>query len=214
MLTGPVTMVQWSFVREDIPRHEVADQVALALRDEVADLEQVAGLAIIQIDEPAFREGLPLRRAEWPAYLYWAVRAFRLAASGVAPATQIHTHMCYSEFGDIIEAIAALDADVISIEDARSDGAMLATLRDFRYPQQIGPGIYDVHSPNIPTIEQMVVKLRATLERLPAEQVWVNPDCGLKTRGYAEVVPSLRHMVAATNQVRAALAAASPSAQT
>ncbi len=207
MLTGPVTMVQWSFVREDVPRAQVADQIALAMRDEARDLEREAGLRVIQIDEPAFREGLPLRRADWPAYLAWAVRAFRLASAGVSPHVQIHTHMCYSEFGDIIEAIAALDADVLSIEDARSDGAMLRILRDFNYPQQIGPGVYDIHSPNVPTVAEIVAKLRATLQCLPPVQVWVNPDCGLKTRSYDEVVPALRNMVAAARQVRAELAA-------
>ena len=207
MLTGPVTMVQWSFVREDIPREQVAYQLGLAMRDEARDLETVVGLGIVQIDEPAFREGLPLRRTEWDSYLRWAVRAFRLATSGVSPHVQIHTHMCYSEFGDIINAIAALDADVISIEDARSDGAMLRTLRDFNYPQQIGPGVYDIHSPNIPSVDFIVGKLWATLACLSPEQVWVNPDCGLKTRSYAEVVPALRNMVAAARQVRAALEA-------
>jgi len=202
MLTGPVTILQWSFVREDVSREQVANQIALAIRDEARDLERDAGVAIVQIDEPAFREGLPLRRGDWPAYLRWAVRAFRLATSGVAPHTQIHTHMCYSEFGDIIESIAALDADVISIEDARSDGAMLRTLRDFRYPQQIGPGIYDIHSPNVPTVESLVARLQAVLDCLPAPQVWVNPDCGLKTRLYAEVVPALKHMVEAASRVR------------
>ncbi len=202
MLTGPVTMVQWSFVRDDLPRSEVAFQIALAIRDEAVALEQDAGLAVIQIDEPAFREGLPLRRADRDAYLAWAVRAFRLASAGVAPETQVHTHMCYSEFRDILAAIAALDADVLSIEDARSHGEMLAVLRDFQYPAGIGPGVYDVHSPNVPTVEAMAEKIRRTLELLPAAQVWVNPDCGLKTRRYEEVIPSLRGMVAAARTVR------------
>jgi 5-methyltetrahydropteroyltriglutamate--homocysteine methyltransferase len=204
-LTGPVTMAKWSFVREDLPREQVVEQVALAIRDEACDLETAAGLRAIQVDEPALREGLPLRRAGWPDYLRWAVRAFRLATAGISPHVQIHTHMCYSEFGDIIEAIAALDADVISIADARSDGALLRTLRAFRYPQQIGPGVYDVHSPNVPTVDFIVGKLWATLAILPADQVWVNPDCGLKTRGYAELVPALRNMVEAARQVRSAL---------
>ncbi|HEX4128438.1 MAG TPA: 5-methyltetrahydropteroyltriglutamate--homocysteine S-methyltransferase [Pirellulales bacterium] len=206
MLTGPVTILQWSFVREDIPREQVANQIALAIRDEAVDLERQAKVAVVQIDEPAFREGLPLRRADWPAYLHWAVRAFRLSTAGVAPTTQIHTHMCYSEFGDIIDAIAALDADVISIEDARSDGAMLRTLREYRYPQQIGPGIYDIHSPNVPSTDALLSRLRSVLDRLPAEQVWVNPDCGLKTRGYAEIVPALKNMVEAARQARRQLA--------
>ena len=202
MLTGPITILQWSFVREDIPREEVAYQIGLAIRDEAHDLEAKAALSIIQVDEAAFREGLPLRRSQWAHYLRWAVRAFRLVAAGVSPSTQVHTHMCYSEFGDIIEAIAAMDADVISIEDARSDGAMLETLRDFRYRQQIGPGLYDIHSQNVPSIDSMALKLEETLERLPVDQVWVNPDCGLKTRDYAEVIPALTNMVAATRRVR------------
>jgi len=205
MLTGPVTILQWSFVRDDVPREHVAYQIALAIRDEAEDLEREARVAIVQIDEPAFREGLPLRQSDWPEYLRWAVRAFRLATSGVAPDTQIHTHMCYSEFGDIVADIAALDADVISIEDARSDGAMLRTLRDFHYPQEIGPGIYDIHSPNVPTIEGLVARLRTVLDCLPAHQVWVNPDCGLKTRGYTEVSTALKNMVEATRRVREAV---------
>jgi 5-methyltetrahydropteroyltriglutamate--homocysteine methyltransferase len=205
MLTGPVTMLQWSFVRDDLPRREVAYQIALAIRDEVTDLEQVAGLSVIQVDEPAFREGLPLRRADWTTYLEWAVGAFRLSCSGVQPRTQIHTHMCYSEFSDIIQAIADMDADVISIEDARSYGEMLDTLRDFQYPASIGPGVYDIHSPNVPEIELMATKIRGTVERLPASQVWVNPDCGLKTRGYQETVPALRRMVEAARLVRESL---------
>lgn len=201
MLTGPVTMLQWSFVRDDLSRREVAYQIGLAIRDEVLALE-AAGLAIIQIDEAAFREGLPLRRADWEEYLDWAVKAFRLTNSGVAARTQIHTHMCYSEFSDIIAAIAAMDADVISIEDARSYGEMLDTLRDFQYPAGIGPGVYDIHSPNVPDAEEMAKKIRRTLERLPIENVWVNPDCGLKTRGYEETIPALRHIVEAAQSVR------------
>ena len=202
MLTGPITILQWSFVREDIPREYVAYQIGLAIRDEARDLEVDALLPIIQVDEAAFREGLPIRRCEWSEYLRWAVQAFRLVAAGVSPHVQVHTHMCYSDFGDIIAAIADMDADVISIEDARSDGAMLETLREFQYSQQIGPGLYDIHSPNVPTVDGMVAKLTTTLDRLPVGQVWVNPDCGLKTRGYAEVVPALVNMVAATRQVR------------
>ncbi len=205
MLTGPVTMLQWSFVRDDLGRSEVAYQIALAIRDETIDLEREAGLGVIQIDEPAFREGLPLRRADWESYLGWAVQAFRLASAGIASGTQIHTHMCYSEFSDIIGAIAALDADVISIEDARSYGEMLETLRQFRYPAGIGPGVYDIHSPNVPTVEAMADKIRRTLESLPADQVWVNPDCGLKTRGYDETIPALKHMIEAARLARAGL---------
>ncbi|MCH8273552.1 MAG: 5-methyltetrahydropteroyltriglutamate--homocysteine S-methyltransferase [Armatimonadetes bacterium] len=202
ILTGPITMLRWSFVRDDMPQSEVALQLALAVRDEAADLERNAGVRIVQIDEAAFREALPLHRKDWDAHLKWAVRAFRLASAGVSPQTQVHTHMCYSEFGDIIEAIAALDADVISIEDARSGGEMLKTLRDFEYPAGIGPGVYDIHSPNVPTVEFILDKLRRTLAILPTGQVWVNPDCGLKTRRYEEVVPSLKNMVEAARQVR------------
>lgn len=205
MLTGPITILEWSFVRDDIPREEVAYQIALAVRDEAHDLETQAALQIIQVDEAAFREGLPIRHSDWHDYLRWAVRAFRLVAAGVSPDTQVHTHMCYSEFGDIIAAIAAMDADVISMEDARSDGAMLETLRDFHYQQQIGPGVYDIHSPNIPSVDLMVSKIMMTLGRLPVSQVWINPDCGLKTRSYAEVVPALANMVAATKLVRESL---------
>jgi 5-methyltetrahydropteroyltriglutamate--homocysteine methyltransferase len=205
MLTGPITMLQWSFARADLPAEQVAGQLALAVRDEAADLE-AAGIGVIQVDEPAFREGLPLRRADWDGYLGWAVRAFRVATSGVRPDTQVHTHMCYAEFGDVLASIAALDADVLSIEDARSDGATLRRLRDFRYGQEIGPGVYDVHSPEVPTVELIVEKIRASLTCLPAERVWVNPDCGLKTRRYAEVVPALRAMVEAARRVRTTLA--------
>ncbi|MDW8059715.1 MAG: 5-methyltetrahydropteroyltriglutamate--homocysteine S-methyltransferase [Thermomicrobium sp.] len=201
MLTGPVTILNWSFVRQDIPRREVAYQIALALRDEVQDLE-AAGIGMIQIDEPALREGLPLRRAEWAEYLDWAVRAFRLASSGVRDETQIHTHMCYSEFADIVEAIDALDADVISIENSRSQGELLRVFQDYRYPRQIGPGVYDVHSARIPTVEEMVGLLEQALRSLRPEQLWVNPDCGLKTRRPEEVWPSLRNMVEAARRLR------------
>jgi len=204
MLTGPITILQWSFVREDVPRPEVANQIALAIRDEVNDLEE-AGIAIVQIDEAAYREGLPLRRSDWPHYIAWAVRAFRIASSGVKPETQVHTHMCYSEFGDMIEAIAAMDADVISIEDARSEGALLGVLSEFEYKQGIGPGVYDIHSPNVPTVEFVRSRLRASLTVLGRDQLWVNPDCGLKTRRYEDVIPSLRNMVAAAKQVRSEL---------
>ncbi len=202
MLTGPVTILQWSFVRDDLPRPAVCRQIALALRDEVRDLE-AAGIRIIQIDEPAFREGLPLRRADWPAYLEWAVACFRLAASGVADRTQIHTHMCYSEFNDIIEAIAALDADVISIETARSRMELLEAFTDFRYPNEIGPGVYDIHAPRTPPVEEMRALLAEASARLPRDQIWVNPDCGLKTRSWDEVRPAIANMVAAARAMRA-----------
>ncbi|MGD9897336.1 MAG: 5-methyltetrahydropteroyltriglutamate--homocysteine S-methyltransferase [Candidatus Methylacidiphilaceae bacterium] len=201
MLTGPITILQWSFVRDDQPRAATARQIALAIRDEVADLEK-AGLSVIQIDEPALREGLPLRRSDWPAYLTWAVEAFRLSASVVDDSTAIHTHMCYSEFNDIIDAIAALDADVISIEASRSGMELLHAFVHFRYPNEIGPGVWDIHSPRIPSVEELVERIREALAVLPATALWVNPDCGLKTRNEAEVVPSLRHLVAAARRVR------------
>ncbi|AOV18599.1 5-methyltetrahydropteroyltriglutamate--homocysteine S-methyltransferase [Acidihalobacter aeolianus] len=202
MLTGPVTILQWSFVRDDLPRADVCRQIALALRDEVGDLER-AGIGVIQVDEPAFREGLPLRRAQWGAYLDWAVESFRLATSGVADATQIHTHMCYSEFNDIIEAIAALDADVITIETARSDMELLDAFADFAYPNEIGPGVYDIHSPNVPAPARMEELLRAAARRLGWSRLWVNPDCGLKTRGWPEVEAALRAMVDSARALRA-----------
>ncbi|MGH8884714.1 MAG: 5-methyltetrahydropteroyltriglutamate--homocysteine S-methyltransferase [Egibacteraceae bacterium] len=202
MLTGPVTMLQWSFARDDLPREATCRQIALAIRDEVAALE-AAGIRIIQIDEPALREGLPLRREEWKAYLDWAVGAFRLASSGVDDETQIHTHMCYSEFNDIIAAIADLDADVIFIEASRSGMELLAAFEDARYPNELGPGVYDIHSPRIPTTSEIVSLLRKALEVCSAEQLWVNPDCGLKTRRWEEVVPALTHLVEAARVVRA-----------
>jgi 5-methyltetrahydropteroyltriglutamate--homocysteine methyltransferase len=201
MLTGPVTMLQWSFVREDQPRSSTARQIALALRDEVCDLE-AAGLAAIQIDEPALREGLPLRQSDWPAYLDWAVDAFRLCAGGVRDDTQIHTHMCYAEFNDIIAAIAALDADVITIETSRSNMELLQAFVDFRYPNEIGPGVYDIHSPRVPTVAEMENLLDKAAQVLPPENLWVNPDCGLKTRGWAEVKPALRNLVQAAQNLR------------
>jgi 5-methyltetrahydropteroyltriglutamate--homocysteine methyltransferase len=206
MLTGPVTVLQWSFVRDDLPRETVCRQLALALRDEVHDLER-AGIAMIQIDEPALREGLPLRRAEQAHYLAWAVECFRIAAGGVADATQIHTHMCYSEFNAIIDAVAALDADVISIESSRSRMELLDAFQKYRYPGDIGPGVYDIHSPRIPGQEEIAELLRRALDVLDPSQLWVNPDCGLKTRTWKEVLPALRAMVAATREVRAELGA-------
>jgi 5-methyltetrahydropteroyltriglutamate--homocysteine methyltransferase len=201
MLTGPVTILQWSFVRDDQARATTCAQIALALRDEVLDLESAA-IAIIQIDEPALREGLPLRRSEWKHYLEWAVRSFKITASGVDDATQIHTHMCYAEFNDIIEAIAALDADVITIETSRSDMELLSAFVDFEYPNEIGPGVYDIHSPNTPSIAQMERLMEKAAEYIPPERLWVNPDCGLKTRGWAEVDIALTNMVAAARNLR------------
>ena len=202
MLTGPVTILNWSFPREDLPRRDVAYQIAAALRDEVHDLE-TAGIRVIQIDEPALREGLPLRHEDWDHYLGWAVQSFRLASSGVANDTQIHTHMCYSEFNDIIESIEALDADVISIENSRSNAELLRAFIDHRYTRQIGPGVYDIHSPRVPSADEMVTLLEQASEVLEPAQLWVNPDCGLKTRGNAEVWPSLEHMVEAARKLRA-----------
>ena len=201
MLTGPVTMLMWSFAREDVSREVQARQLALAIRDEVNDLE-AAGIKIVQIDEAAFREGLPLRRAQWPAYLHWASAAFRLCASGVRDETQIHTHMCYSEFNDVIESIAAMDADVITIETSRSDMELLEAFEAFAYPNDIGPGVYDIHSPRIPDVSEMVGLLRKAAQRIPVERLWVNPDCGLKTRGWPETEAALVHMVSAARQLR------------
>jgi len=201
MLTGPVTVLQWSFVRDDQARAQTCRQIALALRDEVLDLE-AAGIGVIQIDEPALREGLPLRRADWKAYLDWAVECFRITASGVADATQIHTHMCYSEFNDIIEAVAAMDADVISIETSRSRMELLEAFVKFRYPNEIGPGVYDIHSPRIPTVAEMAGLLDKARAVLAPEQLWVNPDCGLKTRGWPEVRTALERMVEAARLLR------------
>lgn len=196
MLTGPVTILQWSFVRDDQPRSETCRQIALAIRDEVVDLEK-AGIRIIQIDEPAIREGLPLRKADWQNYLKWAVEAFRISASGVEDATQIHTHMCYSEFNDIIENIADMDADVITIECSRSQMELLNAFADFKYPNEIGPGVYDIHSPRVPSKEEMTELLRKAQNVIPANQLWVNPDCGLKTRHWEETEKALIAMVAA-----------------
>lgn len=201
MLTGPVTLLNWSFVRDDQSREQTAYQLALAIRDEVVDLER-EGIRVIQIDEPAFREGLPLRRVDWPTYLHWATRAFRISIGGVDDATQIHTHMCYSEFNDIIAAIASMDADVITIETSRSNMKLLNAFIDYDYPNDIGPGVYDVHSPNIPTTEEMVERMKIAAGRLAADKLWVNPDCGLKTRQWHEVRPALRAMVNAAKWLR------------
>ncbi|WP_175793660.1 5-methyltetrahydropteroyltriglutamate--homocysteine S-methyltransferase [Burkholderia ambifaria] len=201
MLTGPVTILNWSFVRDDQPRSVSCYQLALAIRDEVLDLEK-AGVRVIQIDEAALREGLPLRRAQWGEYLKWAVEAFRITANGVQDDTQIHTHMCYSEFNDIIASIADMDADVITIETSRSDMELLDAFDSFRYPNEIGPGVYDIHSPNIPTQDHIVGLMKKAAERIPAERLWVNPDCGLKTRQWAEVIPALTNMVAAAKALR------------
>jgi len=203
MLTGPVTILNWSFVRDDQPRSVSCQQLALAIREEVQDLEK-AGVRIIQIDEAALREGLPLRKAEWKNYLDWAIESFRITANGVTDTTQIHTHMCYSEFNDIISAIADMDADVITIETSRSDMELLDVFDSFNYPNEIGPGVYDIHSPNIPTKEDIVQLMRKAAERIPGERLWVNPDCGLKTRQWAEVLPALTNMVAAAKELRAA----------
>ncbi|GLX88000.1 5-methyltetrahydropteroyltriglutamate--homocysteine methyltransferase [Pseudomonas fragi] len=202
MLTGPVTMLMWSFPREDVSRKEQAQQLALAIRDEVVDLEK-AGIKIVQIDEAAFREGLPLRRAQWQEYLDWAVEAFRLCASGVGDQTQIHTHMCYSEFNDVIKSIAEMDADVITIETSRSDMELLDAFEAFDYPNDIGPGVYDIHSPRVPDTAEMVKLLSKAAQRIPAQRLWVNPDCGLKTRAWAETEAALINMVAAARQLRA-----------
>jgi 5-methyltetrahydropteroyltriglutamate--homocysteine methyltransferase len=201
MLTGPVTMLAWSFVRADQPLADTARQVALALRDEIRDLE-AAGIRIIQVDEPALRELLPLRRAARQSYLDWAVGAFRLATSGVADSTQIHTHMCYSEFGEIIGAIADLDADVTSVEAARSRMELLADLRAAGYERGIGPGLWDIHSPRVPAVAEMADALSLALRSVGPERLWVNPDCGLKTRGYTETEAALRNLVAAARQLR------------
>ena len=205
MLTGPVTILQWSFARDDQPESETCRQIALAMRDEVLDLE-AAGIRIIQIDEAALREGLPLRRSAWRDYLDWAVEAFRLSACGVRDETQIHTHMCYSEFNDIIPSVAAMDADVISIESSRSKMELLEAFVDFRYPNEIGPGVYDIHSPRVPSCGEMAGLLGLALRVLRPDQLWVNPDCGLKTRGWAEVKPAIEAMVMAARTVRGGLA--------
>ena len=201
MLTGPVTILCWSFPREDASREIIAKQIALALRDEVDDLQK-AGIGIIQIDEPALREGLPLRKNAWATYLKWAVDAFKLSAGIAEDDTQIHTHMCYCEFNDIMDSIAALDADVITIETSRSDMDLLDTFETFHYPNEIGPGVYDIHSPNVPNVEWIVALLRKAAKRVPVERLWVNPDCGLKTRGWPETRQALANMVEAAKKLR------------
>jgi len=207
MLTGPVTILQWSFVRDDQPRETTTMQIALAIRDEVADLEK-AGIKVIQIDEPAIREGLPIRKADWPAYLNWAVKAFRISASVVKDETQIHTHMCYSEFNDIISNIADMDADVITIETSRSQMELLDAFANFNYPNEIGPGVYDIHSPRVPSTEEILYLLNKALDVIPKQNLWVNPDCGLKTRKWPETEAALKNMVSAVRQLRGELVAA------
>ena len=202
MLTGPVTILQWSFVRDDQPRSETCLQIALAIRDEVVDLEK-AGIKVIQIDEPAIREGLPLRKSEWKAYFDWAIKAFRISASGVQDETQIHTHMCYSEFNDMIEAIADMDADVITIECSRSQMELLDVFGDFKYPNEIGPGVYDIHSPRVPSQQEMTDLMKKAISVVAKEQLWVNPDCGLKTRHWPETKAALRAMVETAKELRA-----------
>ncbi len=206
MLTGPVTILAWSFIRDDQPLAVSANQVALALRDEIADLQD-AGICIIQVDEPALRELLPLRKADQAAYLKWSVDSFRLSTAGAVDATQIHTHLCYSEFGEIIDAIDALDADVTSIEAARSRMEVTADLTEFGYSRGIGPGVYDIHSPRVPSTEEVAELIEIALASLPAKQLWINPDCGLKTRGYAETEASLANLVEATLAARATMGA-------
>ncbi|MEY4683675.1 MAG: hypothetical protein RLZ25_134 [Pseudomonadota bacterium] len=201
MLTGPVTILNWSFVRDDQPRSTSCKQLALAIREEVLDLEK-AGIRVIQIDEAALREGLPLRKSQWKDYLDWAVESFRITANGVSDETQIHTHMCYSEFNDIIASIAEMDADVITIETSRSDMELLDAFDEFNYPNEIGPGVYDIHSPNIPSEQHIVDLMQKAAEKVPAERLWVNPDCGLKTRQWNEVIPALKNMVAAAKTLR------------
>jgi 5-methyltetrahydropteroyltriglutamate--homocysteine methyltransferase len=212
MLTGPVTILQWSFVRDDVARGSVCRQIALAIRDEVTDLEK-AGIGVIQVDEPAFREGLPLRHADWAAYLDWAAGCFRLATSGVADSTSIHTHMCYAAFNDIMPAIADMDADAISIETTRSRMELLdafapSAAGGMRYPAEIGPGIWDIHSPRVPDATEMAALLQLARQRLEDWQIWVNPDCGLKTRRWEEVLPALEGLVAVARQMRGKVAAA------
>ncbi len=201
MLTGPVTILCWTFPREDISRKAIAQQLALALRDEVSDLQD-AGVNIIQIDEPAIREGLPLKKRDHQSYLDWAVEAFRISAASARPETQIHTHMCYSEFNEIIESVAALDADVITIETSRSNMELLKAFEEFNYPNEIGPGVYDIHSPNIPSEEWIVDLVKKAAQKIPVERLWVNPDCGLKTRNWPETEAALANLVSAAKRLR------------
>jgi 5-methyltetrahydropteroyltriglutamate--homocysteine methyltransferase len=201
MLTGPITILSWSFVRDDQPRFETANQIALALRDEVNDLVK-AGIQIIQIDEPAIREGLPLRKADWKQYLQHAVYCFKLASSSVADHIQIHTHMCYSEFNDIIQSIADLDADVITIETSRSDMELLRAFEGFNYPNDIGPGVYDIHSPRIPTVDEIINLIEKAAKFISVDKLWINPDCGLKTRDWSETQLALQNMVKAATILR------------
>jgi 5-methyltetrahydropteroyltriglutamate--homocysteine methyltransferase len=201
MLTGPVTILAWSFVRDDQPRSETSRQIAFAIQDEITDLEN-AGIEMIQVDEAAFKEGYPLRKEDIPTYEKWAVEDFLITTSSVKNTTQIHTHMCYSEFNDIIKTIEAMDADVISIETSRSGNELLKVFETVGYKQEVGPGVYDIHSPRVPSVEEMVTQIELLLEVLPERQLWINPDCGLKTRGWAEVEPSLKNMVEAVKIVR------------
>jgi 5-methyltetrahydropteroyltriglutamate--homocysteine methyltransferase len=201
MLTGPVTVLQWSFVRNDQPRSATALQIALAIRDEVCDLEQ-SGIKIIQVDEPAIREGLPLRKADWREYLDWAVKTFKLSTSVAQSQTQIHTHMCYSEFNDIITSIAAMDADVITIETSRSQMELLDAFINFKYPNDIGHGVYDIHSPRVPSVEELELLLNKALKLTPFNLLWVNPDCGLKTRNWEETIPALQNIIQAAKNIR------------
>ncbi len=204
MLTGPVTILQWSFVRNDQPRAETCTQIALAIREEVADLEK-AGIKVIQVDELAVREGLPLLKADWQQYLDWAVRAFRITTSGIRYQTHINTHMCYSKFNDMIDSIAKMDADVITIECSRSQMELLDAFADFAYPNEIGPGVYDIHSPRVPSKEEIEKLLEKARQVISPEQLWVNPDCGLKTRGWEETRLALRAMVGAAGRLRQSL---------
>jgi 5-methyltetrahydropteroyltriglutamate--homocysteine methyltransferase len=201
MLTGPVTILQWSFVRDDRTRADTCRQLALALRDEVRDLE-AAGVGIIQVDEPALREGLPLRAADRRGYLDWATECFRLATAGVRDETQVHTHMCYSEFGDILDALVALDADVVSIEATRSGMAVLSDLERSQYPAAVGPGVYDIHAPRVPSVAEIADLIERALDSVPRDRLWINPDCGLKTRTWDQVRPALRNMATAARAAR------------
>ena len=204
MLTGPITILGWSFTREDLSREDIALQLSLALAEEVQDLE-AAGISIIQIDEPAFREGLPLKQSQWQHYLDWAVAAFKYSCCNTRSTTQIHTHMCYSEFNDIIAAIAAMDADVITIETSRSNMELLNAFESFAYPNEIGPGVYDIHSPNVPSVSWMKQLIEKASAKIPLKRLWINPDCGLKTRGWDETRTALSNMVKAAQELRAEL---------